>query len=246
MRRGCALGVEKGIGRARGDGWRRDTARGAPFASVAPGWWDSLRAFSRLSPAGRLPSLPPLPLSPPPPFPLLRIPFSARAAAPLGMIQKYKRGASNYAEWEQWGYDILVTGVFAIIICGTLGLIAIHFLAPHLLLPAAPDPEAAEGSHRGDDELDPEGADADLRASGGDAKRGSEMVVQRTRSLPVVPSEPPLRRPAHDYELVALYIDTIRQLTTAATATNVDQKEVQRLSDAVMAIQSVRPGARAG
>lgn len=154
------------------------------------------------------------------------------------MIQRYKQSEPNYAEWEQWGYDILVTGVFAIIICGTLGLIAIHFLAPRLLLPADPDHEAAEGSHIGDDELNRNGDTA--RAAGGDTKRASEMVVQRTRSLPIVPSEPPLRRPAHDYELVALYIDTIRQLTTAATATDVDQKEVQRLSDAVMAIQSVR------
>ncbi len=55
------------------------------------------------------------------------------AAAPLTLIETYKTTAPNYAEWVQWGEEILTTGIFAIIICGTLGVLAIYALAPRLL-----------------------------------------------------------------------------------------------------------------
>lgn len=42
-----------------------------------------------------------------------------------------------------------VTGIFAIIICGTLGTLAIHLTAPHLLTPA-------EGSVSGSEESEGE------------------------------------------------------------------------------------------
>ena len=49
------------------------------------------------------------------------------------MITAYKVNEPNYDEWLGWGNDILTTGIFAIIVCGTLGTIAIHLTAPHLL-----------------------------------------------------------------------------------------------------------------
>lgn len=56
------------------------------------------------------------------------------AAAPLALIKEFKNESSpDYDEWIEWGNDILTTGLFAIIICGTLGIIAIHFSAPVLL-----------------------------------------------------------------------------------------------------------------
>lgn len=49
------------------------------------------------------------------------------------MIQAAKAGQPDYAQWEQWGYDILTTGIFAIIICATLGVLAIHLTAHRFL-----------------------------------------------------------------------------------------------------------------
>ena len=58
---------------------------------------------------------------------------AALSAAPLALIQKYKSGSPDYDEWVAWGNDILTTGLFAIIICGTCGSAAVHFLSPLLL-----------------------------------------------------------------------------------------------------------------
>lgn len=54
-------------------------------------------------------------------------------ATPLAMIQSMKKGEPDYAQWEQWGYDILTTGIFTIIICATLGLLLIHFTSTRFL-----------------------------------------------------------------------------------------------------------------
>jgi NhaP-type Na+/H+ or K+/H+ antiporter len=66
---------------------------------------------------------------------------AALSAAPLTLIKENKAGAPDYDEWVAWGNDILTTGLFAIIICGTLGVLAIHFAAPVLLKPAVSDSE---------------------------------------------------------------------------------------------------------
>ncbi len=39
----------------------------------------------------------------------------------------------DYDDWIKWGNDVLTTGIFAIIVCGTLGVLAIHFSSSHLL-----------------------------------------------------------------------------------------------------------------
>ena len=41
--------------------------------------------------------------------------------APLALIEKNKVGEPDYDQWVEWGNDILTTGIFAIILCGTLG-----------------------------------------------------------------------------------------------------------------------------
>jgi hypothetical protein len=55
------------------------------------------------------------------------------SAVPLAMISKHKQGDSDYQEWVGWGEDILTTGVFAIVICATLGTAMVFWLAPVLL-----------------------------------------------------------------------------------------------------------------
>lgn len=55
------------------------------------------------------------------------------AAAPLALIEQYKTEEPNYAEWVQWGNEILTTGIFCIIICGTLGVLGIHLLSQRCL-----------------------------------------------------------------------------------------------------------------
>eukprot|EP00889_Picochlorum_renovo_P005307 jgi/Picre1/32337/NNA_007683.t1 len=58
---------------------------------------------------------------------------AALSAAPLTLIQKYKEGAEDYDTWVQWGNDILTTGLFAILICGTLGTLVAHVSSKVLL-----------------------------------------------------------------------------------------------------------------
>jgi Kef-type K+ transport system membrane component KefB len=79
---------------------------------------------------------------------------AALSAAPLDLIQKLKGGATDYDEWVQWGNDILTTGVFAIIICGTLGVTAIHLFSPKLLQVGTKndDDSSSSGSEGGGEE----------------------------------------------------------------------------------------------
>lgn len=80
----------------------------------------------------------------------------------------------DYEQWVQWGNDILTTGLFAILICGTLGVLAIHFTAPVLLQPAKKGPGQLEGrdssqleGEEGSD-LSPEGPGGARAAPGGE------------------------------------------------------------------------------
>ena len=56
------------------------------------------------------------------------------SAVPLTMVTARYAGAPDFDRWQQWGEQILTTGVFAIIICGTLGTLCVHLLAPRLLV----------------------------------------------------------------------------------------------------------------
>jgi hypothetical protein len=55
------------------------------------------------------------------------------SAVPLALIQGLMAGRPDYDVWLQWGQEILTTGVFAIIICGTLGTLMVFLTAPVLL-----------------------------------------------------------------------------------------------------------------
>jgi len=55
------------------------------------------------------------------------------SAVPLALIQTLMADRSDHAIWVEWGQDILTTGVFAIIICGTMGTLLVFLLAPVLL-----------------------------------------------------------------------------------------------------------------
>lgn len=56
------------------------------------------------------------------------------AALPLDQVNsKIPRSSPDYAKNQRWAEDALVTSIFCIIICGTLGTILIRWLAPYLL-----------------------------------------------------------------------------------------------------------------
>ena len=54
---------------------------------------------------------------------------AALALAPLNLIE----AAHKDAQWKAWGNEIFVTAVFAIIICASVGVIAVNILAPRCL-----------------------------------------------------------------------------------------------------------------
>jgi len=70
----------------------------------------------------------------------------------LTLINSLKVGAPDYEQWVEWGNDILTTGLFAILLCGTLGVLAIHFSAPVLLTPAQGTENEEGGNDAADDE----------------------------------------------------------------------------------------------
>jgi len=41
------------------------------------------------------------------------------SAVPLLLINEVKQNEPDFAQWQQWGKDILATGIFAIIVCAT-------------------------------------------------------------------------------------------------------------------------------
>jgi len=55
------------------------------------------------------------------------------SAVPLALISSNLAGSPDYAQWQQWGKDCLATGIFAIIVCATLGTFLVFWLAPVLL-----------------------------------------------------------------------------------------------------------------
>lgn len=55
------------------------------------------------------------------------------SAVPLSLINRTMVNDPNYEQWVQWGSDLLATGIFAIIICATLGTAMVFWLAPVLL-----------------------------------------------------------------------------------------------------------------
>lgn len=54
---------------------------------------------------------------------------AALAMGPLTLIHAAKKDA----EWVKWGNDIFVTAVFAIIVCASLGVIAVNVLSSRCL-----------------------------------------------------------------------------------------------------------------
>jgi hypothetical protein len=61
------------------------------------------------------------------------------AAVPLAAARARRPdgggGAAARADWERWGQACLAAGVLAVVVCGTLGTLAIHATAPLLLAP---------------------------------------------------------------------------------------------------------------
>lgn len=55
------------------------------------------------------------------------------SAVPLALINSVMKDSPDYAQWQQWGEDCLATGIFAIIVCATLGTLFVFWLAPVLL-----------------------------------------------------------------------------------------------------------------
>lgn len=55
------------------------------------------------------------------------------SAVPLLLIDTYMAGQPDYAQWQQWGSDILATGIFAIIVCASVGTLLVYWTAPVLL-----------------------------------------------------------------------------------------------------------------
>ncbi|KAK2076722.1 hypothetical protein QBZ16_005482 [Prototheca wickerhamii] len=161
---------------------------------------------------------------------------AALSATPLAMIQSVKQGEPDYAQWEQWGYDILTTGIFTIIICATLGLLLIHFTSTRFLelvrTLLASESDAHEVPH--------ETTAAATAVQRVDSRRHQPVDAKHAAS--------PSGAYAHeyqdmgvtleDYEVVALYLDAISELSNLVCSGSADRDELKRLSDYVMVMKA--------
>ncbi len=138
---------------------------------------------------------------------------AALSAAPLALIESLKAGAPDYDEWVAWGNDILVTGTLAIVICGTLGVLAIHYSAPRLL--QWPPAGGAGGGGAG--------------GAGGERAGAADGSAHGAAHLPHI-----IR--GEDSAVVADFVVAVRALTAAAEA-GAGAEEVARLAAAVAAAE---------
>lgn len=189
---------------------------------------------------------------------------AALSAAPLTLITTLKQGDPDYDQWLTWGNEILTTGLFAIIISGTFGVLAIHFSAPALL-------QKTENKKSTETQKDKDSIsmveERSMQPALVSEKTTKKTQIASARSLgqmrSIQPHEvppPPVRRPAsahgrysttvdiapreqrlvagEDFALVAEYIDSIRRLTSAVTsAGEYSQEEVMELSERVLHMQ---------
>ena len=63
---------------------------------------------------------------------------AALALAPLNLIE----AAHKDAQWRAWGNEIFVTAVLAIIVCASVGVIAVNILSSRCLTKVQPYPES--------------------------------------------------------------------------------------------------------
>ena len=110
---------------------------------------------------------------------------AALSATPLTLINKYKVGSPDYEQWVAWGNDILTTGLFAIILCGTLGVVAIHFTASALLKPAA------ESGSSGEEEEEEGDGGGGVGGTGAVAGGGEGGVGEQLMPPALAPPAPP-------------------------------------------------------
>ncbi|KAI7845950.1 hypothetical protein COHA_000496 [Chlorella ohadii] len=192
---------------------------------------------------------------------------AALSGAPLALILKYKcdginpespEASADCKEYAKWGDDILVTGVFAIIVCGTLGTLAIHLAAPILLSPAeeGSDSEAgestviAEPGDGAEDQVLPSPYEPGMPPAGprrlpGSAARLASLgigegsaaggVARRAGSTPNVTEQ--LEPAIADHELLAEFLDAIHLLTAAVHDDRMTKLDLVRLSDRVLETQ---------
>ncbi|PSC74772.1 mitochondrial sodium hydrogen exchanger 9B2-like [Micractinium conductrix] len=179
---------------------------------------------------------------------------AALSAAPLALIKEYKAGASDYDEWVKWGDEILVTGIFAIIVCGTVGTLAIHLTAPHLLLPAQGGNSGEEGEQEEQEEVQPQvvqppapAPQAPPRRSIGSYNKVAGLLVSAesdASALPQLHHQRPSsaglaeqEAPPADHELLAEYLDSIRLLTAGVHDERKSKLDLTRLADRVLELQ---------
>ncbi|KDD76338.1 hypothetical protein H632_c262p0 [Helicosporidium sp. ATCC 50920] len=176
---------------------------------------------------------------------------AALSATPLTMIQMYKSNEPDYDQWLLWGNEILTTGLFTIIICATLGTLSIFIATPYCLKKAEEGEEGIPMSTTPVEKPTSESPVADSSESMGSmepkavtlqplgaALKETEMVGQVSRSRSRRPSSANATLDDTGYELVASYVNTIRELTEAV---HEDRKpeELQRLALDVVKLQEV-------
>lgn len=156
------------------------------------------------------------------------------SAVPLALINNNLAGSPDYAQWQRWGEDCLATGIFAIIVCATLGTLLVFWLAPVLLELEERPEEPSPNMHRV-------------------SKEASRTLMQRQRSfgreLPHMGSshlEPSSSdamtilqdlRGTEDHTIINQYFDSIDKLVALVMEGHGAQAKDEGLCETVLHLQ---------
>ncbi|WIA18744.1 hypothetical protein OEZ85_003434 [Tetradesmus obliquus] len=154
------------------------------------------------------------------------------SAVPLSLINRTMVNDPNYEQWVQWGSDLLATGIFAIIICATLGTAMVFWLAPVLLEKS----EDEAGLYRSSRSMS--------RALTKQQSLGTMMTQQQhppglgygPEHLDPIAVLQDLRM-ADDHTKINEYFDAIEKLVTLVMEGHGQQAKDEGLCDAVMDLQ---------
>eukprot|EP00879_Flechtneria_rotunda_P028933 GHRR01031174.1.p1 GENE.GHRR01031174.1~~GHRR01031174.1.p1 ORF type:complete len:613 (+),score=115.99 GHRR01031174.1:727-2565(+) len=165
------------------------------------------------------------------------------SAVPLYLINENLRNSPDFTEWQGWGNDILATGIFTIIICGTLGTLFVYWCAPMLLEQSN---EAAHDLQR----LSRSPSSVSSRLPRSESRNLSRFSKQRSMLLPGAPSMAAASdvdqmavlqelRYGSDHTTIDHYFDAIERLVDLVIHGKGQQAKEEGLCDGVLNLQEV-------
>eukprot|EP00882_Tetradesmus_deserticola_P034074 GHRQ01038981.1.p1 GENE.GHRQ01038981.1~~GHRQ01038981.1.p1 ORF type:complete len:499 (+),score=175.50 GHRQ01038981.1:208-1704(+) len=156
------------------------------------------------------------------------------SAVPLSLINRNLVNDPDYEQWVKWGSDLLATGIFAIIICATLGTLCVFWFAPLLLEKSEEEAELHRPSRSMSRALTKQYSLTAVMA-----QQHSLGLGHGSEHLDPMAVLQDLRE-ASDHTIINEYFDAIDKLVTLVMEGKGQQAKDLGLCDTVLHLQEVR------